>query len=162
MYKYLIIAVVFFIVGGAGYYFNSSGGSKLLVAAISEGKEGVSSSEVFSGVYECTTETGCNGITHLALNPDGAAEVLAVSEETVPLSKGTWGVAHGGSMVLLFEKAASSTYPTSITIKQVSIMKLSNFSTKKKLFPGMFNPTFKRVGNFEDASLPSSEIPLEN
>jgi hypothetical protein len=161
MYKYLIVAVIIFVGGGAGYYFNSSGGSKLLLQAVSQESSGVSSSEVFSGLYECTGDTGCGGITQLSLKQDGTVEVLDVLDETTsnPIGKGTWGVVHNGSIVLLLQKPvlASSSYPTSIVVKQVSIMKLSDFSSKKKLFPGMIDPVFKRIGNLDegDTSAPT-------
>jgi hypothetical protein len=161
MYKYLVISVVFFIVGGAGYYFNSSGGSKMLLQAFSQ-NQGVTTSEVFSGLYECTDETGCGKITHLALKSDGSLDILEITEEdTMSLGKGTWGVTHNGSMVLLLDKpkTATTTYPTSITVKEVSIMKLSNFSSKKKLFPGMMNPVFKRIENLDEGS---TALILEN
>jgi hypothetical protein len=151
MYKYLVVGVLFCTIGGAGYYLKKSGGADFLVKAMSQNSEGVSLTEVFSGTFECTSELGCDGVTKLFLNPDATVEVLRVASDendSETLGKGTWGVAHSGAIVLLLDKPrnASSTYPTSITVKQVSVLRLSNFSTKKKLFPGMDNPTFKRTG----------------
>jgi hypothetical protein len=53
----------------------------------------------------------------------------------------------GGAIVFKFQNTGdvSSTSPSSLIAKKVSIVKITGFSTTKGLYPGMQNPTFKRV-----------------
>ena len=151
MYKYLIIAVTFFGVGGAGYYFNSSGGGDLLVRAIAESdnKEGVSSEEIFSGTYRCTLESGCTTTTYFVLHSDTMLEINQENMETGELTavgSGSWGVGQGGAIVFLIDARDSGVTPGfSFVAKKIDILKLSGFSSKIKQYPGIENPTFRRV-----------------
>lgn len=153
MYKYLIIAVVFFLIGGAGYYYRESGVGDLVTQDIVQDKNGkgygVSAIEVFSGMYECTATNGCRDTTRISLQQDTGADIIAtIDNQEISLGRGTWGIGNDGSLVLIIQRTTiSSSTPSSLIAKKISTLKLSGFSTKRGLFPGMTNPTFLRIGN---------------
>ncbi len=157
MYKYLVIGASLLIILAAGYYFNTTGGSDLVAQAVTQGtsdSEGVSAEQVFSGTYECGASSGCLIETKFILNDDTTLEVTASVEENYEikesvLGQGSWGIGNGGALVLMLNKElnASSSYPTSIIAKKITNLVITDFSTKKSLYPWMKNPVFKRTAN---------------
>lgn len=146
MYKGLIILVTIFLIGGAGYYFKKAGVPDLVVQDISKdgsrGGYGVSAIDVYSGEYECVENTGCENKTRIILGQDTTFDIVAnVDGENVSLGQGTWGIGTNGTMVIILQ----NTRPNSLIAKKISTLKISGFSTKKGLFPGMTDPTFTRV-----------------
>lgn len=153
MYKYLIITVIIFLIGGAGYYYKESGIGDLVTQDILQNKNGkgygVSAIEVYSGTYECVANSGCKDTTRISLQQDTGADIVAtIDNQDVSLGRGTWGIGSDGSLVLIIQRTTiSSSSPSSLIAKKISTLKLSGFSTKRGLFPGMTNPTFVRIGN---------------
>lgn len=153
MYKYLIVGVTFLVLGGAGYYFNSSGGGDLVAQAIvnGDGAKGGTSAELYSGTYECTSDTGCETPYLFILNDDTTFEVLEVvgteEEDTKKLiSTGSWGLGSGGTIVFLIDAIPSENKVSfSIIAKKITSLKISDFTNTKKLYPGMKSPIFKRI-----------------
>ena len=148
-YKFLIIASILFIIGSAVYFLNSSEGSDILVQALVENdprNQGVSGINVYSGVYECTLDSGCLQTTSLILRDDTTSEIEG---EFKPLGRGTWGVGKNGALVFLLDpKSLDLPSPRfSLVAKKVTTMNISDIGSKKNLYPGMTNPTFKRVSN---------------
>lgn len=151
MYKSLIVAVTLLLIGGAGYYFKQAGVPDLVTQNIKQGKDsksyGVSAMEVFSGLYECTEVNGCKNNTKLILEDDTTLDITATIEgQDVSLGQGTWGIGKDGSLILVLQTTDSSAGPPrSIIAKKISTLRISGFSNKKALFPGMENPTFTRI-----------------
>lgn len=146
MYKGLIVLVAFLLIGGAGYYFEKAGVPDLVVQDINRdgarGGYGVSAVEVFSGEYECVENTGCKNKTRIVLGQDTTLDITAVVDgEDVSLGQGTWGIGTNGALVIVLQ----NTNPSSLIAKKISTLRITGFSQKKGLFPGMTNPTFKRV-----------------
>lgn len=164
-YRILIYVVTAFLIGGAGYYFRKAGVPDLIVKNFSQDTKavGVSALEVFSGMYECDTDSGCRDTIYISLQEDTTLDITAtIDGQDIFLGRGTWGIGKNGSMVLLIERKpdnATTTYPSSLIINKISSLKLSNFSTKKPLLPGMDNnPTFTRIRGSEPSPLePSSD-----
>lgn len=150
-YRYLIYLVVFFLIGGAGYYFHSAGVPDLIVSDIQHDDRrgnGASASSVFSGTYLCEKSSGCEYPTRIILEEDTTVDVIAtIDGQDVSLGQGTWGVGGGGALVFKFQTSGSfsSTSPSSLVAKKVSIVKITGFSTTKGIYPGMQNPTFTRI-----------------
>lgn len=146
MYKGLIIAIALLLIGGAGYYFKQAGVSDLVTKDIgresSKGGYGVSATEVYSGEYECAEVNGCKNKTRMTLGQDTTFDIVAnVDGQDISLGQGTWGIGTNGSLVIVLQSGT----PNSLIAKKISTLKISGFSTKKGLFPGMENPTFNRV-----------------
>lgn len=151
-YRLLIYVVTALLIGGAGYYFRQAGIPDLIIKNFSQDKKGVgvSALEVFSGTYECSMDSGCRNNIYLVLEEDTTLDITAtINGEEVFLGQGTWGIGKNGSMVLLIERKpenATSTYPSSLIVNKISSLRLSNFSNKKALLPGMdVNPIFTRI-----------------
>lgn len=145
-YKQLIIGAILVLVGGGLYFFYRAGVSNLVASNIEQGKDGksygASAIDVFSGIYECAEKTGCKNTTHLILQQDTTLDITATIDGTeVSLGQGTWGIGTNGALVLILQNS----HPSSLIAKNISILKISGFSTKKGLFPGMENPTFTRI-----------------
>lgn len=150
MYKGLIVLVTVFLIGGAGYYFRQAGVPDLVVKDIkadnsgSRAGYGVSAVDVYSGEYECVENTGCQNKTRIVLGQDTTFDIVAnVGGEDVSLGQGTWGIGTNGSLVIVLQ----NTNPNSLIAKKISTLRISGFSTKKGLFPGMIDPTFIRVNS---------------
>jgi hypothetical protein len=146
MYKGLIVAIILLLIGGAGYYFKKAGVPDLVVQDINKdgghGSYGVSAIEVYSGEYECVENTGCKNKTRIILAQDTTFDITAVVDgQEISLGQGIWGVGTDGSLVIKIPNAT----PSTLIAKSVSTLKISDFSTRKGLFPGMENPTFIRV-----------------
>jgi hypothetical protein len=146
MYKGLIVAVALFLIGGAGYYFKQAGVPDLVVQDIKNDKGtrgyGVSAIEVYSGEYECVEHTGCKNRTRIILGQDTTFDIIAnIDGQDVSLGQGTWGIGTNGALVIVLQ----NTNPNSLIAKKISILKISGFSEKKGLFPGMKDPTFVRT-----------------
>ncbi len=146
MYKGLIVLVTLFLIGGAGFYFKKAGVPDLVVQDISrEGARpgyGVSAIEVFSGEYECIENTGCKNKTRIILAQDTTLDITAnIGGEEVSLGQGTWGIGTNGALVIVLQSGK----PSSLIAKKINSLRISDFSAKKGLFPGMENPTFTRV-----------------
>ncbi len=146
MYKGLIVLVTLFLIGGAGYYFKHAGVPDLVVQDINRdgtrGGYGVSAVEVYAGEYECVENTGCKNKTRIILAQDTTLDITAnVDGEEVSLGTGTWGIGTNGSLVIVLQ----NTNPNSLIAKKISTLRISGFSQKKALFPGMVDPTFFRV-----------------
>ncbi len=136
MYKGLIVAVALFLIGGAGYYFKQAGVPDLVVQDIKNDKE------VYSGEYECVEHTGCKNRTRIILGQDTTFDIIAnIDGQDVSLGQGTWGIGTNGALVIVLQ----NTNPNSLIAKKISILKISGFSEKKGLFPGMKDPTFVRT-----------------
>ncbi len=153
MYKGLIVVVALFLIGGAGFYFKKAGVPDLVVQDInregSRGGYGVSAIEVYSGEYECIENTGCKNKTRIVLGQDTTFDIVAtVDGEEVSLGQGTWGIGTNGALVIVLQ----NTNPNSLIAKRISTMKISGFSEKKGLFPGMEDPTFTRVQSTDTPS----------
>jgi hypothetical protein len=161
-YRILIYIVTAFLIGGAGYYFREAGIPDLIIKNFSQDKKGVgvSALEVFSGTYQCDSKSGCDNIIHLILQEDTTLDITAtIDGEDISLGQGTWGIGRNGAMVLVIERKpdnATSSYPSSLIVNKISSLKLSNFSTKKGLLPGMdTNPTFTRI----KGDVPTDAVP---
>ena len=146
MYKGLIVIVTLILIGGAGYYFKQAGVPDLVVSDISRegahGGYGVSAVEVFSGEYECVEKSGCRNKTRMILGQDTTFDITAnIDGEEVSLGQGTWGIGTNGALVIVLQSGK----PALLIASKISILRISGFSTKKGLFPGMENPTFIRV-----------------
>jgi hypothetical protein len=156
MYKGLIVLVTVFLIGGAGYYFKKAGVPDLVVKDIKEDGGtrtgyGVSAIEVYSGEYECVENTGCENKTRIVLGQDTTFDITAnVNGEEVSLGQGTWGIGTNGALVIVLQ----NTNPNSMIAKKISTLRISGFSTKKGLFPGMIDPIFNRV-NSQNTSNPT-------
>jgi hypothetical protein len=154
MYKLLIFVVASFLIGGAGYYYNSTGVPSLIAQNIENGEKanyGVSAAQVFSGTYECNESRGCTPTTRMILEEDTTLDIVSIVDgEQSSLGQGTWGIGTNGALVLVLRTpatASSSGYPTSLIANKMSGIKITGFSNKKPLFPGMKNPTFVRIQN---------------
>ncbi len=152
-YKGLIVLVILFLIGGAGYYFHNAGVPDLVVQDINRdsarGGYGVTAVEVFSGEYVCVENTGCKNKTRIILGQDTTLDITAnVDGEEVSLGTGTWGIGTNGALVIVLQ----NTNPNSLIAKKISTLKISGFSQKKALFPGMVDPTFFRVQSMNQAS----------
>ncbi len=152
MYKYLILGITLCILGGAGYYFNSSGGSDLIVRAITQSDDTYDTSalEVFSGTYECTEDSGCSTSMKLILNTDTSLKLVEVTEgDEVVIGTGLWGIGKSKSLVFIINPITTGSTSVSISLiaKKVEGLALSEFSSKKTLYSGMINPSFKRISN---------------
>ena len=149
MYKGLIVAVTVLLIGGAGYYFKQAGVPDLVVKDIKEdggsrAGYGVSAVEVYSGEYECVEHTGCENKTRIVLGQDTTFDITAnINDEEVSLGQGTWGIGTNGALVIVLQ----NTNPNSLIAKRITTLRISEFSTKKGLFPGMVNPIFNRVNS---------------
>lgn len=146
MYKALISAVILLLIGCAGYYFKKAGVPDLVVQDINRdggrGSYGVSAIEVYSGEYECVENTGCKNRTRIILGQDTTFDITAVVDgQEVSLGQGIWGIGTDGTLVVKIPSAK----PSSLIAKKISTLRISGFSTKKGLFPGMENPTFIRI-----------------
>lgn len=146
MYKSLIIAIALLLVGGAAYYFKQAGVQDLVIQDINSGGAkggyGVSAIDVYSGEYECGEQTGCKNKTRMVLGQDTTFDIVAnIDEQDVSLGQGTWGIGTNGSLVIVLHNSN----PSSLIAKKISTLRISGFSEKKGLFPGMINPTFLRV-----------------
>jgi hypothetical protein len=153
MYKGLIVVVALLLIGGAGYYFKQVGVPDLVVQDINRegtrGGYGVSALEVYSGEYECVENTGCKNKTRIVLGQDTTFDIVAtVDGEEVSLGQGTWGIGTNGSLVIVLQ----NTDPNSLIAKKISTLRISGFSEKKGLFPGMKDPTFTRVKSTNTSS----------
>jgi hypothetical protein len=154
MYKALIVGISAVLIGLAGYAFNKAGIPELVAQNIEQGKDsyGVSALEVFSGVYECVQTSGCKNDTRLVLQQDTTLDISAtIDGEELSLGQGTWGIGKDGSLVLMLQNN-TGTPGKSLIAKKISSLKISGFSNKKNLFPGMENPTFVRVKEAEVAT----------
>jgi hypothetical protein len=150
MYKGLIVAIALLLIGGAGYYFKQAGVPDLVVQDINRdgarGGYGVSAIEVYSGEYECVENTGCKNKTRIVLGQDTTFDIVAEIEgEKVSLGQGTWGIGTNGALVIVLQ----NTNPNSLIAKKISTLKITGFSEKKGLFPGMKDPIFTRVKTSE-------------
>ena len=160
MYKTLIIGVSLLLIGLAGYSFTKAGIPELVAQNIEQDKGnkgyGVSAFEVFSGIYECIELSGCRNTTRLILQQDTTLDISAVIDgEEVSLGRGTWGIGSNGALVLMLQNT-EGTPGKSLIAKKISTLKISGFSNKKNLFPGMENPTFTRIKEFQQ-NIQSSE-----
>ena len=147
MYRNLIYTVAFILIGGAGYYFHSIGVPDLIINGGDKRSNGVSALEVFSGTYVCDSNSGCQNITRIILQEDTTLDIIETVEgQDISLAQGTWGIGGGGALVLKFQsrEGFSSSSPSSLIVKKISIVKLTGFSNSKGLYPGMVNPTFTR------------------
>lgn len=153
MYKGLIVAVSLILIGTAGYFFYQGGMTNLITSDINnKGPKvtGVSAVEVFSGIYECIEKNGCENTTRLILGQDTTLDIIAIVDgQEISLGQGTWGVGSNGALVLIIGTTPDSPpgSPKSMIANNVSIIKISGFSKKKGLFPGMTDPIFTRVKN---------------
>ncbi len=143
---YIVVAVL----AGCGIYFMLSTGTTGLLMSGSEAGDkrgsGASVAQVYSGVYVCDASSGCENTTRIALQEDTTLDIVAtIDGQDLSLGQGTWGIGAGGALVLLIQNQASTTLPSSLIARKVTILKITNFSTKKPLFPGMNNPTFIRI-----------------
>lgn len=167
MYKGLIVAVTLLLIGGAGYYFKQAGVPDLVTQNIKQGKDsksyGVSAMEVFSGLYECTESNGCKNNTKLILEDDTTLDITAtIDGQDISLGQGTWGIGKDGSLILVLQTTDSSAGPPrSIIAKKISTLRISGFSNKKALFPGMENPTFNRIKEVEKDAVQGGSQPVE-
>ncbi len=150
-YKGLILVVTLLLIGGAGYYFKQAGVPDLVVKDIKNdnqsGGYGVSAVEVYSGEYECVENTGCKNKTRIVLGQDTTFDIVAtINDQEVSLGQGTWGIGTNGALVIVLQ----NTNPNSLIAKKISTLKISGFSEKKGLFPGMKDPTFTRIKSDND------------
>ena len=151
-YKGLILGAVSLLIGLSVYGFYRAGVPQLIADDVERGGKsgssyGVSALEVFSGVYECIKVSGCENTTRLMLQQDTTLDITAVIDgQEVSLGQGTWGIGSNGALILLLQNSGTST-GRSIIAKKISTIKISGFSNKKNLFPGMENPTFTRIRN---------------
>ncbi len=150
MYKGLITTVIFFLIGGAAFYFHKAGVPDLVTQDISRdgarGGYGVTAFEVYSGEYECVENTGCKNKTRIILEQDTTLDITAIVDgQEVSLGQGTWGIGTNGALIIILQ----NTNPKSLIAKKISTLRITEFSEKKGLFPGMENPTFKRVQSSE-------------
>lgn len=157
MYKGLIVLVALFLIGAAGYYFKQAGIPDLVVQDMnregSRGGYGVSAIEVFSGEYECVENTGCKNKTRIILSQDTTLDITAtIDGEEVSLGQGTWGIGTSGALVIVLQNSN----PNSLIAKKISTLRISGFSEKKGLFPGMENPTFTRVKSSDQSATTGS------
>jgi hypothetical protein len=157
MYKGLIVVVALLLIGGAGFYFRQAGVSDLVAQNInkesSRGGYGVSAVEVYSGEYECVENTGCKNKTRIVLGQDTTFDIIAnVEGQDVSLGQGTWGIGTNGALIIVLQ----NTNPNSLIAKKISTLKISGFSERKGLFPGMKDPTFTRVRSTETNSTTGS------
>jgi hypothetical protein len=156
MYRHLITGAILLLVGTGLYFFHQSGASELVANDIERGGKGhgVDALEVFSGAYICDETSGCQGKTKLILEKDTTLDINYIDEngQEANLGQGTWGIGSNGAAIFLLQTLASSTYPKSLTANKVSIMKISGFSNKKKLFPGMKDPVFTRIKNNDEVT----------
>lgn len=146
MYKGLIVVVTLFLIGGAGYYFKQAGVPDLVVQDInrdgSRGSYGASAIDVYSGEYECVEKTGCEHKTRMVLGQDTTFDIVAtIDNQEVSLGQGTWGIGTNGALIIVLQ----NTDPNSLIAKKISTLRISGFSERKGLFPGMKDPTFVRV-----------------
>lgn len=146
MYKGLIVVVTLILIGGAGYYFKQAGVPDLVVSDVSRegthGGYGVSAVEVFSGEYECIESSGCKNKTKIILAQDTTLDITAtIDGEEVSLGQGTWGIGTNGALVIVLQSGK----PNSLIANKISTFKISGFSKKKGLFPGMEDPIFTRI-----------------
>lgn len=147
MYRNLIYTVTLILIGGAGYYFHSIGVPDLIIHGEDKRGNGVTSFEVFSGTYVCDSDSGCSNVTRIVLQEDTTLDIIeTVDGQDISLAQGTWGIGGGGALILKFQsrEGFSSSSPSSLIVKKVSIVKLTGFSNGKGLYPGMDNPTFTR------------------
>ena len=159
MYKGLIWLVTFFLIGGAGYYFHVAGVPDLVIQDINQGGKGksygVSAIEVFSGIYECTDLSGCTVPTRLILQQDTTLDVTAIVDgKEVSFGQGTWGIGSNGSLIMLIQNPgnAPAGSPSTLIANKLSTIKITGFSTKKGLYPGMKNPIFTRIKPTEETN----------
>lgn len=151
VYKILIYSITILLIGGAGYYFHLAGVPDLIVQNATGDRKasGVSAIEVFSGTYECDTDSGCNTVTRLILQDDTTLDIVGtIDGQDFSFGQGTWGIGNNGSLILLIQRkpdTATTSYPSSLIANKISSIKLAGFSTKKGLLPGMKNPIFTRV-----------------
>jgi hypothetical protein len=156
-YKGLIIVVALLLIGGAGYYFKQAGVQGLVTQDINrdgaKGGYGVSATEVYSGEYECTEANGCKNRTRMILGQDTTFDIVAnIDGQDVSLGQGTWGIGTNGALVIVLQEGK----PNSLIAKKISTLRISGFSDKKGLFPGMTNPTFNRVQNTDTSATTGS------
>jgi hypothetical protein len=119
----------------------------------SRGGYGVSAVEVYSGEYECVENTGCKNKTRIVLGQDTTFDIIAnVEGQDVSLGQGTWGIGTNGALIIVLQ----NTNPNSLIAKKISTLKISGFSERKGLFPGMKDPTFTRVRSTETNSTTGS------
>jgi len=145
-YKNLIWGILILVIGCGLYFFQKAGVADLVANNIEQGKSGssygVSAIEVFSGAYECAEKNGCQNTTRLILQQDTTLDITAtIDGQEVSLGQGTWGIGTNGALVLIIQNSN----PNSMIAKYITTLRISGFSTKKGLFPGMENPTFTRV-----------------
>lgn len=157
MYKGLIVMVALLLIGGAGFYFKKAGVPDLVVQDInrqgSHGGYGVSAIEVYSGEYECVENTGCKNKTRIVLGQDTTFDIVAtIDNQEVSLGQGTWGIGTNGALVIILQ----NTNPNSLIAKKISTLRISGFSEKKGLFPGMTDPTFNRVRSTDTSATTGS------
>lgn len=150
MYKTLIVGAGSLLIGLGLFFFHQAGVPDLIAQDIENGgksgRGGVSAFEVFSGVYECIAASGCKNPTRIILEQDTTADVVAVIDnQDVNLGQGTWGIGSNGALILMLKDTSEQT-TKSIIAKKITTIRISNFSTKKPLYPGMENPTFTRIG----------------
>lgn len=149
----MIVGVTILLLGGAAYYFNRTGGADLLVQAVAQGDAtgGVSATEVYSGTYTCTSESGCEKKLFLILNGDTTLEIqeqLSIDEGDgrKTIGTGSWGVGNGGAIIFLVDAITTDNKKGfSLIAKKVSSLKISAFSNPKNFYPGMKDPEFTRI-----------------
>jgi len=156
-YRNLIWGVIILLIGCGLFFFHKAGVADLVANDIEQGKGGssygVSAIEVFSGSYECIEKNGCKNTTRLILQQDTTLDITAVIDgEEVSLGQGTWGIGTSGALVLIINNGN----PNSMIAKNISTFRITGFSTKKGLFPGMENPTFTRVGGTDSKTSPGA------
>lgn len=151
-YKLLIVAVTLMLVGGAGYYFHAAGVPDLVTQDIRNGGNGksygTSAIEVYSGVYECTANTGCTNTTRLVLGQDTTLDVIAtIDGQDASYGQGSWGIGANGSLIFLLNTTGSAPEgsPLSFIAKKVSTLRISNLYAKKGIYPDMKDPVFTRI-----------------
>lgn len=151
MYKYMIIAITFLVLGYAGYYFNSSGGGDMVTHAISQtvsSQEGVTLSQLFSGVFICAQKDGCAKPVHIILDDDTTFELFYTepeSDERVPVAQGTWGIGKNNKLILIIDRRFSLASVPGSLYASIDTMKIKEFSKKKPLYDWMVSPVFTRT-----------------
>ncbi len=158
LYKQLIYGVTLILIGTAGYYFHAAGVPGLVAQGSKDNRgSGVGAAEVFSGTYMCDENSGCNVPIKLVLEDDTTLDIISTVEGIdSSLGQGTWGVGTGGAIIMMIRNPGGQdeNYPSSLIAAKVSSLRITGFSKKKPLLPGMKDPVFKRVDDRPKKTVP--------
>ncbi len=152
MLRYIAYSFIICVLLGVGYYAHTLTGQDLIIQAVTTSdaaNSGVPATEIFSGRYQCASDSGCSHTTLLKLHDDTTMEISSQTDAgEVLLGKGTWGVGRNGVLIFLVQptpEGSSSTAGFSLIAKKATTLNISDFSSKKNLYPWMSNPNFRRT-----------------